>query len=104
MWWPFRKRKPTPTPQRYPCTVDDLHRNYQHVIRIDPDKISWGRQDAFEEIRRWAVQHGCGIVVDRVIWDQWRGRWESNCIGGEDLAFFGSNDEEVAVLAVLVWG
>jgi hypothetical protein len=105
MWWPFRKRiKPAPRPQRYPRTVDELYRDYQHVIRIDPSHIPWSRKDAFEEIRRWAVQHGCGIVVDRVLWDQWRGRWKSNGIGGEDLAFFGTNDESVATWAQLRWG
>ncbi len=104
MWWPFRKRiKLAPKPQRYPRTVDELYRDYQHVIRIDPSHISWRELHAFEEVRRWAIQHDCGIVVDRVIWDQQTDPWVARSGRGKDQAFFGTNDEEIAMLARLRW-
>lgn len=104
MWWPFPKRKPAPRPYRYPHSVDELHRDYKHVICINPDHIPWRVQDPFKEIRQWAQDNCCGIVVDRVLWDWSNQRWCSNGIGGVDLAFFGTNDESIAMLARLRWG
>jgi hypothetical protein len=101
--WPFKRKPPPATIVRY-HSVDDFHRRFQHVVSINPTHPVWYTWDPFDEIRAWAQENHCETIMDRVIWDQRRGRWESNGIAGEDLVFIGTNDLEIATMARLKWG
>lgn len=83
-------------------TVDVARSNGLTLI---PTNIVSIEEDLLDLID-WCRDRGCKVFWDRVIWDRWMKRWESNGIGGMDVLFVGvrSNDEETIIEAKLVWG
>lgn len=84
--------------------VEDLYRDFKYVIVVNNENHSWWHPFCpYEEAIDWAKEYGCEILVDRVIYNEWNNRWESNGIAGGDFLFFAMNDDEAATMTVLRW-
>jgi hypothetical protein len=99
----WRASKSTPRSST-PRSIEELRARHRHVITVDPGCIPWSSQDPLRELRAWCSEHRCCLLMDRVLWCQWKKLWESNGIGGEDLAFIGIDCDEIATVAQLRWG
>lgn len=100
MIWPFSLPKPIPKYGRsvHHLNVDYAYNEFKHVIIVNRP---WPDHDEFD---MWCQLNLCYYCYDRVWYDQWRRRWESNSIGGGDALFVLTNNDETAVMAQLVWG
>ena len=102
MIWPF-SLPPSPN-LKYDRHVHylDVNRAYdefKHVIKVNENL--WPNRD---EIDLWCQLNLCYYCYDRVWYDNWRNRWESNGISGSDELFVLTNNDETAVMAQLRWG
>ena len=98
--WPFKSKV---EPKLY-HRVDDLYRNFKYVIPVNPEYRAWWHFNLpLSNASIWAMEYQCEILSDRVLWNEWSKRWESNGIGGEDLVFFATNDDEAATMTILRW-
>lgn len=100
MIWPFSLPKPIARYGRsvHHLNVDHAYNEFKHVIIVNRP---WPDRDEFD---MWCQLNLCYYCYDRVWYDQWRRRWESNGIGGGDALFVLTNNDETAVMAQLVWG
>jgi hypothetical protein len=84
----------------FATSVNEQRRRQQILIPVH----HVGTDDAeFADLYHWCQQRGCQLFWDRVIWDALLQRWESNGIGGADLLFIISPDEDTAFEALLTW-
>jgi len=81
-------------------SVGEQSRQGMHLVAVDSHQLD----QVFEDLQDWCRDRGCKLFWDRVIWDQWHQRWESNGIGGADVMFIATADEHVATEAWLAWG
>lgn len=82
--------------------VDKAYTSFKHVIRVVNDEGLWtGGKPA--ELEDWCYQFSSYYFWDRVWFNQWRNRWESNGIGGGDYFFIVTDYDDSAILAKLRW-
>lgn len=79
--------------------VDHAYNEFKHVIMVN--RSPWPDRDEFD---MWCQLNLCYYCYDRVWYDKWRNRWESNGIGGFDVLFVLTDNDDTAVMAQLVWG
>ena len=98
MIWPFSL--PT-APSRFSrlvsnLTVDRAYNEFKFVLVLDEfvDQV---------DLEHWCQVNFCYYFFDRVWYDVWRKRWESNGIGGCDVLVICTDVESSAVMATLKW-
>lgn len=81
----------------YSMCVDRIQSDRRHLIATN-------LHDVDDELLEWCRDRGCKLFWDRVIWDNWMHRWQSNGIGGFDILFILAPDSETGMEAKLAWG
>lgn len=101
MIWPFSLPPSLPKYGRavHFLDVDRAYDEFKYVIRVN--ERTWPDRDEFD---LWCQLNLCYYCYDRVWYDKWRNRWESNGIGGGDAFFILTDNDETAVMAQLRWG
>lgn len=85
-------------------SIELLYSSYTHVIPINFDLVWNTYGHNLSEFDRWCQQYFCYYFYDRVWYDKWRHRWESNGIGGYDMLFIATNCDTGAMMSKLGWG
>lgn len=103
MTWIF-SLPPAPDSRRFlnNLTMSRAYGSYKHVVTVQSDDFWRAYWYDSSELDDWCQRHFCYYFYDRVFYDNFCHRWETNCLG-IDMFFIVTNCDSGAVLAKLTW-